>query len=394
MNGSQPVTRPRWSPQVKLLVIVIGLVGLGFFFVRFNNAIPPVVLALILAYILNPLVTWLQQRLHIGRGWVVVIVFFLLLVIIAGIFMLVIPMLVRQLSLVSFDLVKIRDRIDAFAQAPMQVGGLTIDGHAVIAQANRSLQALFEPLLGQTLNIAATILEVFVWGMFILIVAVYLTRDSEKVMQWFGGLVPPDYRSDFQTLAAEINTIWSAFFRGQILLSFIVMCIITVVGWIIGLPFALLMGVLMGLLEFLPSVGHGIWLVLASGLALLAGSEWIPIPNWAFLLVVLGVHIIYTQFDLNYLIPRIIGRSVHLPPLVIILGIVAGASIAGVLGVVLAAPTIASLRVVGRYVYARLLDQDPGIPEHITEELPPPNLRWWRNRSTRARIQKKEPRGS
>jgi predicted PurR-regulated permease PerM len=132
-----------------------------------------------------------------------------------------------------------------------------------------------------------------------------------------------------------------------------------------------------GLLEFLPSIGHGIWLVTASLLALFAGSTWLPLPNWVFMLLVIGLHLVYQQFDLNYLIPRIIGRSVHLPPVVVILGIVSGAVIAGVLGILLAAPTIASARVLIHYIYANLFDMDP-FPASVAPPLPPPNPQWWR----------------
>ena len=77
-------------------------------------------------------------------------------------------------------------------------------------------------------------------------------------------------------------------------------------------------------------------------LSFFVGSTWLPIPNWVFALIIISLHLVFEQFDLNYLIPRIIGRSVHLPPLVVILGIVTGAVLAGVLGILLAAPTIAS----------------------------------------------------
>ena len=95
------------------------------------------------------------------------------------------------------------------------------------------------------------------------------------------------------------------------------------------------------------------------------------------MLIVIGLQLFFQQFDINYLIPRIIGRRVHLPPLVVILGIVSGALLAGVLGVLLAAPTIASARVIGRYIYANLFDQDP-FPDSVAPLLPPPNPRWWR----------------
>jgi hypothetical protein len=127
----------------------------------------------------------------------------------------------------------------------------------------------------------------------------------------------------------------------------------------VGLPRPALMGAIAGLLEFLPSVGHVIWLITAVIIALVEGSTWIPVSNMVFVLIVFGVQFVYTQIDLNILIPRIIGRQIHLHPMVVIIGIIVGASVGGVLGVALAAPTIASLRVIGRYIYAKLFDLDP-----------------------------------
>jgi predicted PurR-regulated permease PerM len=115
------------------------------------------------------------------------------------------------------------------------------------------------------------------------------------------------------------------------------------------------------LLELLPTLGHGIWLAVAVPLALFSGStwQWMPLSSFWFTVLLVGLHVVYQQVDLNFIIPRIIGRRVHLHPLIVILGILVGASVGGVLGVFLAAPTISSLRVLGRYIYANLLDLDP-----------------------------------
>jgi predicted PurR-regulated permease PerM len=196
-------------------------------------------------------------------------------------------------------------------------------------------------------------------GVFVLVISFYLIKDSAKLRAWLRDLPPAAYREDFRRLWHEINAIWGGFFRGQLLLALAVGIGVGLVGSAIGLPFALAMGVLAGLMEFLPPVGHTIWMVVAGLLAIFEGSTWLPIPNWAMLLLVFGLHSLFAQFDFNYLIPRIIGRSIRLHPLVIILGIIAGASVAGVLGVFLAAPTIATSRVLGRYVFANLFVEDP-----------------------------------
>jgi predicted PurR-regulated permease PerM len=238
---------------------------------------------------------------------------------------------------------------------------------------------MISPLFGRSLDMIGQLLTSLVWVVFIIVCSIYLVKDSHTMGKWLANLPPPDYREDYLRISNEIKTIWSAFFRGQLLLASIVTVILTAVGLLIGLPYALLMGFIGGLLEFFPSLGHSIWLVLSLTLALLRGSDWMPIPNWMFALVVVLITAVFDQFDNNYLVPRIIGRSVRLPALVVILGIVIGASFAGVLGVALAAPSVASLRVVGRYIYARLCNLDP-FQEDSSIPLLPPALNWWHKR--------------
>jgi predicted PurR-regulated permease PerM len=370
--------RPSWNTPTKLIVVLIILVVAGYMLFRFREVLPPLVLALILAFILVPLADFFQKRLHMNRALAIVLIYLLLLLVGTGILMLVIPLLIHQFSGFTINLENIFAQARDLFAGQIEIAGVVVKGQDVYQQVIKALEGLAEPLFGTTLNVVSTLLSSIVWLIFILIVSFYLIKDSTKVVGWLERLAPPAYRPDVARMREDLTVIWSAFFRGQILLALVVMVIISVEGLIIGLPFSLVMGVLAGLLEFLPSIGHGIWLVLAGTLAISFGSTWLPIPPWAFLLILLFLHLLYTQFDLNYLIPRIIGRSVHLPPLVIILGIVAGAALAGVLGVVLAAPTIASLRVIGRYIYARLADQEPFPEFYAFHPLPPPSMRWWK----------------
>ena len=377
-------SRPLWSPQVKIAVSLVILAGFIFLLYKFSAVIAPVVLAVILAYVLTPLVNRLQTRLKGSRGAAIAVIYLLLALFISGALWIIIPLLIQQVRELARDITLLLHQAQGWADQPLQIGPFTFSGEALLAQLSATLQDLLRPLFTQTIDIVAALLESIVWVVFIVVISIYLIKDSAALNEWFTSLAPPGYESDFIRLRDEINTIWSAFFRGQLLLAVIVSLILTAEGLIIGLPFAVAMGVLGGILEFLPSVGHGIWLVLASLLALFGGSTWLPLPNWAFALVVLALHITFTQFDLNYLIPRIIGRSVRLPPVVVILGILSGAALAGVLGVVLAAPSIASLRILGRYIYARLVDAEPFPDEPLTPTLPPPNPRWWRERPRRS----------
>jgi predicted PurR-regulated permease PerM len=327
---------------------------------------------------LLPVVNFLERKLHLNRGIATLLSYVWLLLILSGVLSIILPPLLRQLQGLNVNIRSFLDQLESLLGAQYMFAGRTIHLSDLFAQVTNALRGLMEPVFGQTLGFAVEVITSLVWVVFIFVVSFYLIKDNDKLLEWIDNLVPPRYRQDYGTLKSMISPIWAAFFRGQLILALAVASIFTVVGFIIGMPYALAMGVLAGLLEFLPSLGHGIWLTIASLVAFFGGSTWLPVPNWVFALIVIGLQLVYQQFDINYLIPRIIGRRVHLPPLVVILGIVSGAVLAGVLGIFLAAPTISSARVIGRYIYANLFDLEPFTDSPATE-LPPPNPQWWRD---------------
>lgn len=372
-------TRQHWSPQTKLVISLILLVLGVYLLYRFSVVLPPMILAVILAYVLSPLVQILERRIGGRRTLAAGLVYLGLLAILVALLFSIIPPLVEQTTELNLDVQQFFLALESILQQRFEVAGQVIDLDILYEQLVGYLPGVAEPIFGQTLIFAFDVISSLIWVVFVLVVSFYLVKDGPSLREWLEHFVPPSYRSDFVRLRREINIIWSAFFRGQIVLALVVTTIISIAGFVIGLPFALAMGVLAGLLELLPSIGYVIWLVIASIMAFTLGSNWMPIPNWAFTLLVIGLHLFFIQFDINYLIPRIIGRRVQLPPLVVILGIVIGGVLAGVLGIFLAAPTIASARVLGRYIYANLTDQDP-FPVREAATLPPPDPQWWRKR--------------
>jgi predicted PurR-regulated permease PerM len=384
-------SRQHWSSQTKLVVTLILIALAVYLLYRFRVVLPPLILAIILAYILSPLVHIVERRLAGKRAFATVLIYLGLLAILIALLFSIVPPLVDQTTELNLDAQRFISEAEALLEQRFEVAGQVINLENLYQQLVGYLPGVAEPFFGQTIIFAFDVISSLIWVVFILIVSFYLVKDGPDLREWLENFVPASYRSDYVRLRDEINLIWSAFFRGQIVLGLVVASIISVAGFMIGLPFALAMGVLAGLLELLPSIGYAIWLIIASILALSLGSTWMPVPNWAFTLLVIGLYLVFQQFDLNYLIPRIIGRRVQLPPLVVILGIVTGAVLAGVLGIFLAAPTIVSARVIGRYIYANLFDQDP-FQESDEAALPPPDAQWWRKRS--ASVQSETPEDS
>jgi predicted PurR-regulated permease PerM len=370
------VQRPRWPYATKLTISLLLLAFFIYLLTRFREIIAPIVIGIILAFILNPAVNLFERKFRFPRVLGILITYILVLAIIVLIPIVVVPRLGINLESLQLDPQQIISSIESALAQQYTFAGITIHPSTFAGQVINILQGLLQPVVGQTVNLVKSIITSIIWVILIFLVSFYLIKDGAKLEDWFTSHLPPTFLPDYQWIRGEINQIWSEFFRGQLLLSIVVAILFIIIGLILGLPFAIAMGLLAGILEFLPSVGHSIWLITASLLALFIGSSWIPLPNWAFMLIVIGFHLVYEQFDYNYLIPRIVGRMIHLPTLVIILGIYAGAILAGVIGIPLAAPAIASLRVLGRYIFANLFDLE-WIPTSTVQQLPPPKTYWW-----------------
>jgi len=352
--------RPHWNPTLKLIVILVMILLLATAIYLFRIVFVPLIIGAIIAYLLYPLVRRIRQSARLPHGLVTSILYLLIVALIVPIVAALIPVVIRMFTYLRTELI-------AFARTLQTVGPeQTIDvlgfELGVRDLSNEIATALLEFLRASARNpfqIVFGVAETALLAIFTFLIGYYLTRDTHQIIEWLDGLIPPGYHQDVRQLMAEINTIWASFFRGQLVLALVVTGIITALCTGLGLPQPVLMGVLAGLLEFLPSVGHTIWIITALIIALLEGSTYLPVSNVVFALLVAGAHFLFTQFDLNFLIPRIIGGHVRLHPMVVIIGIIVGATVGGVLGVALAAPTIATLRVIGRYVYAMLLDLDP-----------------------------------
>ncbi len=357
VNGAS-VSLP-WNTPTKIVVIVFGVLLLSGIVWRFHDVIPPLIIACLIAYVMTPIVNFVIARTRIPRGLATGVVYFLLLGVVVGGISLLTPLFLRQVRSFQFDFQQIVTAIDEFSSRPLHIGNLSIDLGPVYDELVATLTGLVQPLATRTMALLAGAVSFAVEALFVVIVSFYLTMDGPNMGQALGKWVPPHLRYDFGRLGEEIAVLWRAFFRGQILVGVTMGVTLGILMTIVGMKNALILGVLAFFLEFLFSVGHGLWLAIAVTLALFQGSLWIPLPHWGVALLVAGIHVVWQQVDLNFFIPRIVGRQVHLHPMVVIIGIIVGGMLGGVLGILLAAPTIASIAVLNSYVYRKLLDLPP-----------------------------------
>jgi len=352
--------RPRWDSTTKVVVSIILFVLFAVGIYVFRIVLVPLIIGVMIAYILQPVVRRIQRSTRLSRGVGTGVVYLTVLALVIPIGVVLIPVVVEQIIYTQTQLITFARYLNAMgADATVEVSGFSFEVQELVRQITSALTDFATSVATESVSFVLDAARVFLLVVFTFVIGFYLTRDTNLVIEWVYGLTPPSYRSDVEALMTEINGVWSAFFRGQLLLSLIVTVILTALSFILGLPNPLLLGVWGGLLEFLPSIGNMIWGLTAVIVALVAGSTYLPLPNVLFALIVLGTYVAFAQLDMNVLVPNIIGRHVRLHPVVVILGVIIGASVAGVIGVALAAPTIASLRIIMRYIYANLFDLDP-----------------------------------
>jgi predicted PurR-regulated permease PerM len=363
------------APSTKRIVVVVLLVLLALVLYRFRAVIPPLVIAFLMAFILDPIVDFLTDRLHLPRGLSTALVFLVLIVGMLGVVaapVTIVPSIPRAVRSLQIDLTRIIVEIGTFFEQPVEIRGYTLDLSPLYQELSSMLRSFVSSVAQGTLDVVFSIASGAFWLIIILVAAFYLVKDADRLTEQVDDLSPPGYREDFVRLRQQITDAWNAFLRGQLLLALALATLTTVVCMAIGLPYAVVMGLIAGVMEFVPNLGPIIALIPAVLVALFQGSSYLPLSNFWFAVLVLVLYIIIQQIEGNLLLPRILGHSLNLHPLVVLIGIIVGGSLAGILGMLLAAPVLATLRVIGRYVFYRLYDRDPfAEPE---EEPPKPGL--------------------
>lgn len=399
MNQPQPWNpkdSPPWNTNTKTIFSVVSLFLIGLLIYRFQTLIAPIVLALITAYILHPLISLVTERTRLNRGSAVLLVFasglitlsilalFLGLAIVdqAQTLAATFPTLVAQ-SVERIQAIPEVITTPSIAIGPYQLktyevqvqevlGLVDLRPEVLVQQAIDMAGSLFSrgssvaSLLGRgALNALGALSTTFL----VLIIAIYMANDIPKISSFIGGIAQqPGYRKDAERLMVETTRIWNAYLRGQVLLGVIIFVLVSLSLGSLQVSNALALGLLSGILEFLPVIGPLIGAGTAILVAFFQEATIFGLSSLNYALVIAGVMLLIQQVENNLLVPRIVGDALDLHPLVVMISVVMGASLAGVLGAVLAAPLVATVKLYGDYGWRKLLDLPPFDSAEPTEE--------------------------
>jgi len=398
---------PPWEPSTRLVVGVLLLLGALLAVYTLRAVLAPILAGLVITYLLYPVVARLCRTTRLPRWLVVSLLFLLLLALVAG----ATTGLGFAASSQTPDLVlavmsladQVPGALDRLANMTVAFGPFSLDlGTLNLRPLLALLGSTLQPLLEQTGNLMAdlvgTTARVVTQTLFALVLAFYLLLDYRVVDRFVMAVAPLHYRSDIQRLLQQTVQAWHAFLRGQVLLGLIVGVSTAVVLGVLGLRFALGLGVIAGVLELIPLLGPVIATALAVLVAVFQSSNWWGLAPWAFALAVLLSGVLIQQVENHVLVPRIMSRNLNMHPVAVLIAVLAGGSLLGLLGVILAAPTLATLRIWVGYLYRKAAGLDAWPPPPPESMEPPPARhpgRWsLRRRTTRTTDESSAPGAS
>lgn len=334
---------------------LIGVLILLYLFVReiapiARVLLPPVAIALVVVYLLNPLVSALQNR-GFRRGLAVAMVWLAFIAVITAILAAVIPVVARQISGLIDALPKYVEKATREINRLAERRGSSFRIHLTTEQVIKTVRENRETLvafLGGVRSFATSVLHILIVVVLGAVLSIYLLVDLPKIKRALVAATPPRHRAEVSEISQKIGTALGGFFRGQFLVAAFVGVASAIGLTIVGLPFAVLVGLIAGIFNLVPLIGPFIGAIPAVAIAVLSGQPSKAL--WASLAL-----LIVQQIDNHIVSPNVMGRTVKLHPITVMLGLLAGGTIAGILGMLVVVPSIAAAKILGQHAYARWL---------------------------------------
>ena len=368
MTDKKTASSPRWGSMTKLVVALTFIAIIAWLLSRFQSLIPPLLMAFILSYLLYPIASLLNRKLRFSWRAAVGSIYLLLLIIMLSLLTVGGLGLVQQIQslirLVQNSLVELPRLVNNLAdwlqtRSPIPIDLNTFDLNALTDQ----LLSVVQPLLGQTGQLLGTVAsgaaQVFGWAAFILLVSFFVLSESGGLRKDIIKLNIPGYNEDISSLGLELGRIWNAFLRGQIIVFMMTVGVYFILLNVLGLRYAIGLAFLAGLARFLPYIGPAInWVILVL-VAYFQPFKLFGMEPMVYTLIVVGVALFVDQIFDNIVSPRIMADVLKVHPAGVLVMALVAANLLGILGVVIAAPILATLQLVGQYVLRKMFDQDP-----------------------------------
>ncbi len=323
-----------------LVTVLLFALGLGFLYVA-RQTLMAFLFAIFFAYLMSPLVSNLEKLLH-GRVRAIAVIYLLLLGVVVAFFISMGPRIGRESARLGQSLPALAKL--SSGQIAEQLGEEHGWNSRMVEFLRDYLASHSDEIEKLAQNVGLRVAEVAKQAWLLVVVpllSIFFLRDGRAFSEVLLDLVQSrPQRELLQGVLSDLNQMLAHFIRAQLTLAALTFVAYSGVLALMRMPYALVLGTLGGMLEFIPVLGPLVAAVTIVGVALLMGYK-----HWLALILFLGIWRLIQDYVSS---PRIMGQSMELHPLAAIFGVMAGGEVAGILGIFLSIPVMASLRIVFR----------------------------------------------
>lgn len=345
----------------------MGLLAVLLF--NFRSILGPLLLAFILTYLLHPVAALLSRATRLSWRVSANLVFLLVVILIVGLSTLTGVVIVQQVqSLIRVlqgfinDLPDLIDSLDnqIYMIGPYQIA---LDQFFDLSSLSDQIISWLQILVGRAGSLVSTFAtgaaSMVGWALFSLVVAYFILADAGQVPDAIQFIRIPGYDYDVRRMAHELGKIWNAFLRGQLIIVGLVILSYTILMNILGVRYALGLAIMAGLARFVPYVGPWTTTMVTFLVAFFQTENYFGLPALYFALLVISLSFLLDQVFDNLVSPRLLGQTLGVHPAAVLVAAIIAARLIGIIGLVLAAPVLASFKLVSQYTIRKLFDLEP-----------------------------------
>jgi predicted PurR-regulated permease PerM len=363
----------QWSLSSRYVTGIIVFVAAIALIIYAREAIKMLVIAAFVAYLISPVVTLLMHNTKLSRTAAVNIVYFSALIVLVGVPATLTPIFFDEIKIVASDLLDLSRQTSVLLTQPVQFGSMVFHFEQLGQSLGQLQESILTPLPEEALALLETTSINVLWSLVILVSVHLFMSEWPRMRDWIIDLSPEEYHSDMHELYKRLRNVWMAYLRGQIVLMLVVGVAFTIAWLILGIPGALVLGVLAGLFTLIPDVGPFLAAMLAVGVALLEGSSWMPFSNFWVAGIVGLTYLVMINLKNFFVRPIIMGRSLRMNEALIFIAIMIATILEGIMGALLVVPVLASVVVIMEYLRRRILGLSPFAYNDNNEKFVPPS---------------------
>lgn len=374
---------PKWSTTTKLVVALAFTAILAGILLRFNTILGPLMISFMLAYLINPVANFMKVKLKFSWNIAVGIIYLILIIFLIGLLTLgglaIFEQLTSLIKFIQTEIVNVPAFLENLSDQTYVLGPFVIDFSQLdLAQLGNQILGMIQPIISRlgTLvgSLAAGTASTIGWIFFAVLISYFILAETKGTTNEILRFSIPGYEEDIKNMGLELGRVWNAFFRGQLLIILLTIVFYTFLLGSLQVNFYFGLAIVAGLARFVPYVGPVIAWTTYGLVVLFQDSTIFSLQQFPYALIVIGAAWLTDVILDNLVVPRLMGDALEVHPAAVMVAAIIFGSLFGIIGVVLAAPVLATSKLFGQYIFSKMFDIYPWteLEKRIPREPNPP----------------------